>query len=439
MAQLTEAACLLQSGALYPLRRGYLAPNGDAIFIGLKPGAFSIYFDDSPIYHFDLEGRWQRAFVEGRHYLKGLDARVQALDRIREGENLILHRSTLNDAETAELDGRIRTTALDLLASIGSSLASVDAPEGMETLSDDQTHALLGRAAEWDADAWAAYRNLYAETYGPLPFLPPEAASPVVLQATIGQSRGTGFGGAGAVGYLERSPSEFLDHARAVSRLLGRRLSQSRQLFLAGADALRREPAAILADLDAAASVFPIGESRSRPRARDLDVLNDSGNLDGIQAFLHEFDRPVFSAETWEELRCRRFTRLILGLESGSAEVRRLYGRDWTNESFREWAASCGVGLGLVVVVGAGGIVGAAGHVEATVDLVGSLAPPPGTLVSLVDADELETRPLIERGFEPLDEAATSAQRAELKARISAALGPRKVKVTTYSTEKRRL
>ena len=74
MAQSTEAACLLQSGSMYPRRLGLRTESGEDVFVGIKPGGFSLYFGDAPIYHFDLEGRWQRAFVEGVHYLKGLDA-----------------------------------------------------------------------------------------------------------------------------------------------------------------------------------------------------------------------------------------------------------------------------------------------------------------------------------------------------------------------------
>ena len=69
---------------------------GDPIFAGFKQGAFSLYFGDAPIYHFDLEGRWQRAFVDGTHYLKGLDATVHAIDRVREGPNLVLKRQNVD-------------------------------------------------------------------------------------------------------------------------------------------------------------------------------------------------------------------------------------------------------------------------------------------------------------------------------------------------------
>src|SRR5947209_19112246 len=111
---MTEAAALLHSGAMYSLRRGFRSAAGDDIFIGAKPGAFSIYFGDAPIYHFDLDGRWQRAFLGGTHYLKGLDTTVRAVDRVREGENLVLRRRPLGFAEAADLDAAIRSAVIDL-------------------------------------------------------------------------------------------------------------------------------------------------------------------------------------------------------------------------------------------------------------------------------------------------------------------------------------
>ena len=111
----TEAACLLETGALYRKRIGLerTAGDGDPTFAGFKHGAFSLYFGDEPIYHFDLEGRWQRAYIEGIHYLKGLDAEVHAIDRVREGANLVLHRRKLSFGEAGDLDARIRSVALD--------------------------------------------------------------------------------------------------------------------------------------------------------------------------------------------------------------------------------------------------------------------------------------------------------------------------------------
>ena len=434
MAHPTEAACLLQTGALYPLRLGLRPRSGDDIFLGVKPGAFSLYFGDAPIYHFDLDGRWQRAFLDGVHYLKGLDTTAQALDRVREGESLVLRRRTLGYAESTDLDALVRSTAIGLVDGLTSDLATLAPPDAARPLSAEQARDLLGRVIAWDASAWFAHRERYLATYGPIPFLPPDTPSPVVLQATLGHSRGPGFGGEPMAEYYERTPAEMREHARDVARLLGRRALQCRQVFLAGPDVFRLGPDAVIASVEAAAEVFPIRPG-TRPRARDVDVLDDAPSLDGFHAFLHEFDRDPFPASAWSELQARHFRRLILGIESGSSRVRSLYGREWTDDGLRAWVGSCPVGLGLVVVVGAGGDEGSAEHVEATVRLLDSLPIPPGSLVSLVDADELDTRP--EKGFPPLDRAAITGQREELKARLSAVLAPRKVKVTNYSAEKR--
>src|SRR5215210_5294008 len=113
MAHPTEAACLLETGAMYPRRIGLRAGSAELTFAGFKPGAFSIYCGDEPIVHFDLEGRWQRAFVAGVHYRKGLDTTVDRIDRVREGDNLVLRRRALSGAEAADLDASVRALALD--------------------------------------------------------------------------------------------------------------------------------------------------------------------------------------------------------------------------------------------------------------------------------------------------------------------------------------
>jgi len=48
MAHQTEAACLLETGALYDTRVMLRAAEGDPIFAGFKPGAASLYFGDEP-------------------------------------------------------------------------------------------------------------------------------------------------------------------------------------------------------------------------------------------------------------------------------------------------------------------------------------------------------------------------------------------------------
>ena len=66
----------------------------------------------------------------GTHYLKGLDATVQAIDRVRHGENLVLKRRTLGHAEASDLDSQVRATARDVLDALGAGRLTPQMPPG---------------------------------------------------------------------------------------------------------------------------------------------------------------------------------------------------------------------------------------------------------------------------------------------------------------------
>ena len=191
MAQTSEAACLLQSGRAYPERIGLRDRSGAEVFVGLRAEGFSVYFDDAPIYHFDHEGRWLRAFRDDVHYLKGLDAIVRAVERPRVEGSLSLRRRTLPYAEASDLDASVRSAAIELLAAIASGdLATIDPPAPASPIAVPTLLERLERVAGWDATAWFAHRERYAATYGPLPFLPPDLPNPIVLQKTLGHATG---------------------------------------------------------------------------------------------------------------------------------------------------------------------------------------------------------------------------------------------------------
>jgi hypothetical protein len=425
MAGKTEAACLLESGSLYT-RRVVLQPEaGDPIFAGWKQAAFSLYFGDAPVYHFDPEGRWQRAFVGGTHYLKGLDTTVQAIERVREGENLVLKRRTLSFAEASDLDAAVRSTALDLLLSLGSDrLDRVDPPPGVQPLGVEELRTTLEAVGRWDAARWFAQRETYLGTYGPLPILPPDCQNPVVLQATLGNARGVTFGGAPEAPHYVRSPDEFDSHARTVAELLGRRVLQCKSAFLAGSDVLVRTPDEVTSYLETIARVF--------------DALPG-----GVHSFLDDpaGDRP--DRETWRQYAARGLTRVTLRVESGDAGVRALFGKSWEDRHLRAVVSDLkesGIGVGVMVLVGAGGSEFSDRHVDATPDLIHSLPLGPGDLVSLLDANEVAraAAPGRRAAPAPLTGEAWAAQHAELRRRL-APLRSRGVKVAPYSLEKQGL
>lgn len=443
MAETTEAACLLRTGALYRRRLGLRDAAGGLVFAGFKRGACSLYYGDEPIYHLDLEGRWQRAFVAGVHDLKGLDGSAVAIERIREGPNMVLKRRTLSFAEASDLDATVRQAAIDLLDGLGSGrFEAVTPPEGIEPIRPEELREFLERVVRWDSAAWFAYREQYCATYGPLPFLPPEAGNAVILQATLGHADGLAFGGARpAEGYV-RSPAEFAEHARVVAGLLGRRVVQCRGIFLAGADLLRLSCEEVAGFLEEMARVFPIDPETARRRPRDLP--DDAPALDGVSAFLDQFDPGgAPGVDDWRRLRAGHLARVTLGVESGAAEVRALYGKTWPDEALRATVSglkAAGIEVSLVALAGAGGSEHAERHVAATADLVNSLALGPGDLVYLIDADEVGGEAARDRlrraGLTPAEGRHRAEQQARLKERLAPLRSHRGAKVVSYSLDK---
>ena len=430
MTQTTEAACLLQSGSTYHRRVGLASGSAEVIFAGVKPGAVSLYFGDAPIYHFDLDGRWQRAFVEETHYLKGLDATVRSIDRERQSGAMVLRREKLPYALAADLDDSIRSVALGLIDDLDSNrLGILEPPAKSAVFRPEELREFLERVAGWDSAAWFAHRERYLATYGPMPFVPPDAQGALVLQATLGDAGGIAFGGARPAEPYVRSTREFLDHVRQVRRIVGRRIVQHRGVFLAGADSLRRPIADLIADLKSIEASFPAEPASDGPGDRWDDFPGKPGS---VVAFLDNFVPPLPDLEGWRTLRSANLGSVTVGIESGDPTIRSGYGRTWDDASLRSTLLdlrSAGIGIGAVALVGAGGRRLSSRHVEATARLLGSLPIERGDLVTLVDARSFEGRSL----DDPLSDEETAAQVAEFKSRLAGGS-----KVVVYNPLKRR-
>ncbi len=440
MSQTTEAACLLQSGSMYFRRIGLKARSGDVIFAGIKPGAVSLYFGDEPIYHFDLEGRWQRAFVDGMHYLKGLDGSVRSVGREREAGGMVLRRGTLPYAEAVDLDASIRSTALGLIDDLDAGNFEVLLPPpDRKPLLPERLRAFLESVAGWDAAAWFAHRERYISAYGPLPFLPPDCPNALVLQATLGHADGRAFGRGPAAEHYVRSVPEFQEHAGAVRRLVGRRIAQHKGVFLAGADVLRRPFEEVIGLLEAARLVLPIGVEtpRSSPFGENRDDDDPDlvpTNLGLVHAFLDDFVPPLPDSEGWRRLRKAHLGRITLGVESGDPQVRSSFGKSWTDDDLRSLIAdlkAAEIGVGVVVLIGAGGRAKAEDHLESTSALLAGLPLEAGDLVSLVDARSLD-----DALVDPLSDAETLGQVAALRSRVAAARPSKGPKLVAYNPDK---
>jgi hypothetical protein len=433
----TEAACLLEQGKLYRRRIGLkpLTATEDPIFAGFKLGAFSVYFGDAPIYHFDLEGRWQRAFVENIHYLKGLDAEIHAIERVREGPSLVLQRRTLSVGEAAELDERVRTTACNLTARLNSgSLAFIQpVSPSAQSMTRAELLGFLDRIGSWTAAAWRLHRERHQRTYSQLPFLPPECQNAIVLQATLGHGSGHGTGHQTSC----RSIPEFGRHVDEVKALWGQRLLQSRILFLAGPEVLHQPTEKLIAFLKIIGEAFPI-EPKIRGGTRDRFGEEEKLRFDGVHAMIGDFFSPLPDRSGWRELAQRGLTRITLDVISGDPKVRSVYQKSWTEDSLETTISdikAAGLGISILLLVGAGGVEFAATHVGQTVRLIESLELTAGDFVFLLDEREIDGQNLFHPGVTSQSGAAWSEQQARFKDAL-ASFKKKGLKVLPYTLEK---
>jgi hypothetical protein len=441
MAQVeqTEAECLLQGGAPYRSRVG-LAPTSrpaDLLFAGFKRGVFSLYFGDSPIYHFDLEGRWQRAYIANIHYLKSLDTSVYAIERVRQGANLVLLRRSLNIEEIRDLDSQVRGTAQGLIAELnGGRLHRREPPiDKAEPLDDADLRDFLVTIVRWDGTEWDAHHRLFLSTYGSMSFLPPDCQNAVVLQATSGSPTGLGFGNCPASVHVTRSPAEFQRHVQDVARLLGRRLVQTRIAFLASGDVLRRPADDVMSYLEFLGRTFSIalrGKSQVKPDSNNLP------SIESIYTFLDDFRPPLPGPEEFQVFRRCHLGHISLGVESGSARVRGLYGKSWREDDLRALVAdakSAGIALSVLTLVGAGGEENSESHVHESAQLFISLGLSRGDSIFLLDERQLAGIGT-ESGASNAQIEAPWARRQDALRQALLPLRSQGVRVLTYSLEK---
>lgn len=366
MEQATEAEGLLRSGAMYPRRVGLRRPDGSLALVGVgRSGGMAVYLGDSPIFHYDLDGRWQRAVRDGAHDLKGLDTSVQSIDRLRTAGGLVLRRRRLGFAEATDRDAEARRVALDLLDDLAAGrVAPIPPPGPALTIDRDDLRTLLERVGAWDAAAWFAERERFLATYGPIGPIPPDCPAPILVQLSLGEPDS-----------YARSADEFRAHLDEVRGLLGSRLARGRGVYLGDSNAFRQPPDRIEEALAAIRAVGPTAaDAVPVPPAWLREFVAPPG---GVHGLLADFRPPLPGPDHWRRLRTLGLDRMTLRIESGDPEVRgRLGAPPWSDADLGRLVAElreAGVPMTLLIAVGSTAPEQVDHHVEATARLVRSL------------------------------------------------------------------
>lgn len=364
---------------------------GGELGVARKHHLVSLFGGKSTLVHLDLEGRLHRAWLGDRSYQRGLDGRIR---RVTVGPA---------DERTIELDVLVPAECEGVLAEVRALVDGVAAalPRG----ADPALAEVLSRAQGYRA---ALEAERFRAAYDPIPILPPDRGRALLVQLTSGCSwnRCTFCHLYRDARFAMKSPEALTEHIRRVLALVGRALPLRRGVFLGQANALVMTRDKLLPLLDVVRR----------------ELAGASAELTSLAAFVDAFSSPK-RTEEWAELRARGVESVSLGLESGSDEVLCTLGKPAESSAalaLVEQLHEAGVGVGVIVLSGAGGERWQAQHVATTVDTIASMKLGKGDRVYLsplhVEPGSRFATALGELGA--LSRQAIEAQSAELRTRL---------------------
>ncbi len=384
------------------------APLPTSAWLRCKPASVLAGRGDREFYTFDLSGRLLEAYVGSVAYRRGLDGRVLARRTDRRLEGLSRRRRRMLGPRAARrLVERAYQTAVQALAALpaagGRAAGGVDAPGAKDfwPLSPE----------ELEADA-ARFRRIWE----PIGILPPDQYLSVVLQLTAGcwYNRCTFCTFYRQRPFRVRSPEEFRRHVGEVVAFFGPGIARRHSIFLGDANALVLPVRRLIPYFETVAALFSFEGCESahagrgvegRPHGeRGSEGAGRPGPMDGIYAFLDAFSGRKKAVTEWKELADRHLRRVYVGLESGSDRLLAFLEKPGSAAdavAMVDALRRAGVGVGVILMVGAGGAAFAEEHVRESVRCVNAMG--------LGAGDQLLLSPFVEQPGAPYSQKARRA------------------------------
>lgn len=386
-------------------------PLAERVWVGVKPHAISLMFDEREVYTFDPVGRLWMAYIDGVHYKRGLDGRMVCKWVTPDGAR------HLRRLSRDEADGILRwanqmvVQALDFFPPDGASA-------GKEALE---------RAAPWDVEAHHRDAQRFLQVYQPVNILPPDQYLALVLQVTEGchWNRCTFCDFYRDRRFAVKTPEQLREHIARVQEYFGDTLRLRNRIFLADANALVAPQRMLVPLLQVIREAFPIEPADLSPddlrRWREQHPIR----FQGMYSFIDAFTGYRKSVAELRELQQLGVRRVYIGVETGCEELLRFLRKPQTNEEVVQLVHAlkeADIGVGIIILLGAGGDRYARAHVAQTIALLNRLPWSAGDILyfsELIEPFAGEyTQMAMEAGIQPLSPEQMREQRRELEASL---------------------
>lgn len=344
--------------------------EGAQFELGVRPQILRLELPGDHAIHFDDAGRVVSVQKEGVTYRRTLDNRLLVSRILRVPQRV---RQRLDPPQDplrflAEQHAHARR-ALQLLES-GVREESCVLLRGR--LADPARWAgeVLADASRFDREALQQDRDAVRRIYLPIPILPPDHYSSLVLQLTEGcaWNRCSFCNFYKRIEYRERSFEEFASHFDTVLQYLGASLNRYHRIFLGQANALLVDNRRLLPKLQAVTERIPLLDPSMSTRARGEFKATHPAWFEGFYSFIDGF-HPHKSEREFAQLAEAGVRRVYLGLESGDKEVLKLLGKPPATEAAIELVRNlhgASIRVGVIVLVGAGGRLHRERHLAST-------------------------------------------------------------------------
>lgn len=401
----------------------FLNAEGHRLLINTRREAISILADNELALNYDGEGRMTGAWIDGRNYLRSLDNHiVEKQEGPQPGLSYRVRREL-----TPEQGRHLLSRVYGL---VGGYREMVDEP-GTIVINDAplaegrRAREALNHILACDLARLEGEGERFHRIYKPINILPPDQYMALVLQATEGCSynRCTFCGFYRDRSFRVKTLDEFKRHICDVRQLLARGIELRRSIFLADANALVMSQDQLLPLFDAIDAEFEIQPPHLKREGLETWKAKHPVHMKGIYSFVDAFTTRRKTADDFAKLAARGLRRVYIGLESGDEEVLKFLGKPNSPEDVLRLVGEVkagGVGVGLIILAGAGGANLAQAHVQHSVEIINALPLDAEDLVyfsELVDYPGSNYSALArERGIRPLSVEEIGRQMEQLRA-----------------------